>query len=139
MLCRIPIYALNIRNGDYQLTFYQIISLAAFSVLLSTGQILFKQTAKMIPKGPIVDNWHSILGIPWLWSALLLYGIATILWIQILRTVPLSHAYPFVAIGYILIPLASRYLFDEIFSYQYVLGTFVILIGLAIITFSTNN
>src|SRR5215469_13349068 len=96
--------------------------LVVFALLLSTGQILFKQAA-------IVGNakpFHLALLNGWMASALVLYAIATGLWVWILRTVPLSMAYPFVALGFILVPLAAHYLFGEPFTTRYAIGVALI-------------
>src|SRR6478609_7757214 len=74
--------------------------LVAFALLLSTGQVLFKQAA-------VVGNgkpFHLTLFNGWVAAALVLYAIATGLWVWVLRTTPLSVAYPFVALGFILVP-----------------------------------
>ena len=70
----------------------------------------------------------------WFWLALTLYGLATILWIVILQQVPLSLAYPFVALGFIIVPLASWGIFKEPLDLYYVGGVALIIMGLGLIT-----
>ena len=52
------------------------------------------------------------------------------LWVFLLKTVPLSTAYPFVALGFVLVPAAAAMLFDEPLSGRYILGVSCILIGI---------
>ena len=66
-------------------------------------------------------------------SALMLYAIATALWVWIFRTTPLSIAYPFVALGFILVPLAAHYFFGEPLTTWHVVGTVLIIAGLLVI------
>jgi multidrug transporter EmrE-like cation transporter len=102
--------------------------LVAFALLLSTGQVLFKQAA-------VVGNgkpFHLTLFNGWVAAALVLYAIATGLWVWVLRTTPLSVAYPFVALGFILVPLAAHYLFAEPLDARYAIGVTLIIAGLLV-------
>lgn len=115
------------------LTFLQISKLLIFVLMLSCGQILFKKVAL---EGP--QNFLSLSGLlqlalyPWFWLSLFLYGAATLLWIHILQSVPLSLAYPFVALGFILVPLAAYFLYKELIDLRIILGSAVIIGGLLI-------
>jgi drug/metabolite transporter (DMT)-like permease len=104
--------------------------LVAFALLLSSGQVLFKQAAI----GGIGKPFLLALFNGWMVAALILYAIATVLWVWILRTTSLSIAYPFVALGFVLVPLAAHYLFGEPFEARHVLGTVLIIAGLFVIS-----
>lgn len=103
--------------------------LVAFALLLSAGQILFKQAATASDEKP----FHLALLNGWMVAALFLYGFATGLWVWILRSTPLSIAYPFVALGFILVPLAAHYLFGEQLTIRYISGVVLIIAGLVVI------
>ena len=66
-------------------------------------------------------------------AALFVYGTATLLWIVLLQRVPLSRAYPFAALGFVLVPLASAWLFGERISVPYVLGAAFVIVGIVTI------
>ena len=66
------------------------------------------------------------------WVAVALYAGATLLWVRILTTVPLSRAYPFVALAFVLVPAAGYMFFGEPITLRYALGTALIVIGVAI-------
>ena len=73
------------------LTIFQIIQLISFALLMSLGQVLFKQTALTISN----NDQKQVLGLfegvvvalttPWLYCALLVYGFATIFWLYLLQ------------------------------------------------------
>lgn len=104
--------------------------LVAFALLLSSGQVLFKQAAIAGTGKPFHLGFFN----GWMAAALILYAIATVLWVWILRTTALSIAYPFVALGFILVPLAAHYLFGEPFETRYVFGAVLIIAGLLVIS-----
>ena len=117
------------------MTLLNMTLLASFSLLLSAGQVLFKITAKGLPD---IGNYQEVFlyflqSLPF-WAALVLYGTATLLWIYILKIVPLSQAYPFVALGFIIVPLAAYFIFHEPIGLQYIAGMLLILTGLGIIS-----
>src|SRR3546814_10460513 len=65
--------------------------------------------------------------------ALMLYGSATILWVLALREVPLSIAYPFTALAFVLVPLASAAFFDEALGPRYFVGLAFVIGGVWIL------
>ena len=119
------------------------IKLVTFAVLLAIGQILFKKAALVGGKGGAApaDRPEGADSLSWIWSflnpwmalALVLYAAATVLWVLILRSTPLSFAYPFVALGFVLVPLAGHFLFDERLSTTTVTGCALIVGGVLIV------
>jgi multidrug transporter EmrE-like cation transporter len=103
--------------------------LVAFSVLLASGQILFKSAANHIADRRSGFHVFELISIP-LVAALVLYGAATLLWIWILTKVPLSRAYPFALLGAAIVPVAARLFFDERIALTYPAGFLLILVGL---------
>jgi multidrug transporter EmrE-like cation transporter len=76
---------------------------------------------------------------PRLWAGLLLFGISSIFWIVVLSRVPLSVAYPFVGVSYILIVLLARFVLGENVPALRWIGVFVVAAGIAIIGLSFRN
>lgn len=110
----------------------QLIELLCFPVAIAAGQILFKRAASQITPG-MGGSWLiEVARLPTMWFAVALYAGATLLWVRILTTVPLSRAYPFVALAFVLVPAAGYVFFDEPISIRYALGTALIVIGVAI-------
>lgn len=110
-----------------------IIGLISFALLLSAGQILFKQVALSVPKLTGGSGIVAMFQAPLFWLALLLYGIATALWIYMLQLVPLSRAYPFATIGFVLVPAAGILLFHERVSPLYLVGSALVIGGILLI------
>ena len=110
----------------------QIAALLGFVLLLSGGQLLFKKAAISVP---VVDRFSALIPLAknvWLWSALLLYGVAVVLWIVILQKIPLSTAYPFTALCFIVVPFAATLFFQEPYSLKTLAAAVLILGGIRV-------
>jgi drug/metabolite transporter (DMT)-like permease len=94
-------------------------------LLLSLGQILFKLSAA----GLSLKDPRSLLS-PSLFTALAVYTFATAMWIAVLKRLPLSVAFPFYGLTFILVPLLAYVFLGEKLSYQTLLGGAIILIGI---------
>jgi drug/metabolite transporter (DMT)-like permease len=97
---------------------------------IAIGQILFKLAAR--------DSAHaSALGgllNGWLVAALILYGGATLLWVYVLRSVPLSIAYPLFALAFVIVPVLSATFLDEPLGVSSFIGGALIIAGVYIST-----
>lgn len=98
-------------------------------LLLVAGQILFKIGLQRV--GGL--HWLRIAQSPAIWSGLVLYGVATLLWFAVLTRLPLSVAYPMQSMAYVLGLLAAWFIFDETLSATKIAGCVVILIGVYLI------
>lgn len=103
--------------------------LLSFSVLLASGQVAFKFAANDIRSRveASLGIW-ALLSAP-LFAALILYAIATALWVWILTDTPLSRAYPFALLGAVLVPVASVLLFGERLNWTYPIGLAMVCAG----------
>ena len=77
-------------------------------------------------KGGLAPSPIVILGLG-------LYGIGALLWLFVLGRAPLSLAYPFVGIGFILTMLAGAFWLNESISVARVAGTLLIAIGCVLV------
>lgn len=118
--------------------FLQVFYLILFSSLLACGQICFKMAANHLNANSDLPIAQALLTNNWLWGAFILYGFSTLLWVYILRVIPLSFAYPFVALGFIIVPAASWYFFSEQINNWYMIGAGFIIFGLLIITLKSQ-
>jgi multidrug transporter EmrE-like cation transporter len=64
-------------------------------------------------------------------SGLVAWAASTICWLYVLRVAPLSRAYGLTSLTYVLIFLASVFLFGEQVRRAHVVGTVLIVIGIA--------
>lgn len=71
---------------------------------------------------------------PFIIGGLVLYGLGAVSWLAVLSRVPLSLAYPLLAIGYIVIPLLAWLLFRESLSPLRWAGILVIALGVILVT-----
>jgi drug/metabolite transporter (DMT)-like permease len=106
-------------------------------VVIAAGQILFKIAATNLDFGGshtklelIKINRFPLLLIG---LALTMYLGATIAWVQALRSIPLSIAYLFNALPFVLVPVAGFLIFSEPIPRFYVLGTLLIVGGILLI------
>lgn len=107
----------------------QALHLAATVLTISAGQLLFKlASAAWGPDnglGGVVGLLHS----GWMWAALAVYGLATVAWVALLRTVPLSLAYPFFALAFFIVPLLSWWFLNEPMGLRQWVGAALIALG----------
>ena len=96
--------------------------------------MLFKQAALSLPAIDRVGALVAIARNPWIWAAGTLYGVAVVLWVVILQKLPLSIAYPFVALSFVVVPLAAALFFQESLSLKTLSGAVLILAGIYVST-----
>lgn len=98
-------------------------------VVISTGQILFKTASGLIdPRHPLANP----RGLAILAVALVIYAIATLVWIGILRVAPISRIYPLMALSFVLVPLAGVFFLKEQVNPLYWGGVALIIAGVAL-------
>jgi len=100
--------------------------------LLAVGQVLFKIAALQWR----VDGWswatlRSFLSLPML-TALVVYAVATIAWVFVLRFVPLVAAYSLFSLAFILTPLFAHFMLDEPLALRTFIGGTIIVAGVVI-------
>ncbi|QHG16691.1 MULTISPECIES: EamA family transporter [unclassified Nostoc] len=67
----------------------------------------------------------------WIWF--ICYTFMTVLWLYVLRTIPLSQAFPVLGLMYALIPIASHYLLKERVVFSQWLGISIIITGVVLV------
>jgi multidrug transporter EmrE-like cation transporter len=115
------------------------------SVLLSAGsQVLLKfgmtspaVRGAMATQGEPLRVVLAILTAPTVIIGLGCFGLSAIVWLFVLARIPLSTAYPFVALGIAITVIAGRLLFDEPLSALKVGGVALILAGIAAVAASS--
>ncbi|NSX56573.1 transporter [Parasulfitobacter algicola] len=108
------------------------VALIATPIAIAVGQVLFKMASSNL--GAVsLNSFLRLLIDPIFIVAIVLYGSATVIWVFVLKSVPLSLAYMFMALTYCIVPVLAYYFFDEAIGWQYFVGTLFILAGLAII------
>ena len=95
--------------------------------MLKIGPVAFSTPAEIINSG-----WQ-VMRQPLIWVALPLYGIGFIIWAVVLSRLQLSFAYPLLAIGYLVNPLAAMVFFDEQIPPMRWIGIVVIMVGIVLV------
>lgn len=114
---------------SFQGPLLEIVLSLASTFGISIGQILFRLSAQHIDP----QRWiASTLGNGWLWAALIVYAVATVLWVNVLRTAPLSRVYPLIALAFVVVPLLDTLLLGEPLRPQSLIGGVIIVFGVVI-------
>jgi drug/metabolite transporter (DMT)-like permease len=96
---------------------------------LVIGQLLFKRAAAQWRVEGLSMVTVTSFFTPALIGALALYGLTTVLWVFVLKHVPLALALPFNALVFIAAPVAAHYLFGESISGNTFIGGALIIAG----------
>lgn len=105
--------------------------LIATPCAIAIGQVLFKVTSSRL----LEQTNQNILGVfldPVFICAGILYAGATLLWIYVLKMVPLTYAYSFMALTFVFVPILAYTFLGEGIGFRYVIGTTFIITGLVI-------
>jgi multidrug transporter EmrE-like cation transporter len=123
----------------------ELILFVLFSVLLSSGsQVLMKygmssteiQTAMESAAGPMRIA-VAIATSPPILLGLVCFGLSAVVWLFVLSKIPLSTAYPFVALGIAITVAAGRMIFGEPVTLAKLLGVVLIIVGVTTVAASS--
>ena len=111
----------------------QSIALTVLCVLLiSLGQLLFKTAAMQWKVDGLSMATVAGLFSPVMIAALVIYALATLLWVYVLRTAPLSSAYSIFALAFLIVPLLAWLVFGERLSANVLVGGGIIIVGIVV-------
>jgi undecaprenyl phosphate-alpha-L-ara4N flippase subunit ArnF len=105
-----------------------ILGAVAFSVV---GQLLLKSGTQRLAGLAGLEFLLAATRDVHVLSGLLAWIASTVCWLYVLRVAPLSRAYGLTSLTYVLVPLASVYVFGEQLRRLHGLGTVLIIIGVA--------
>lgn len=97
-------------------------------MLLSIGQVLFKIASLKIEtsgRGVVL----ALLINPAFIAAMIIYSIATIMWILLLRSAPLNQIYPFAAFAFVMVPIMAHIILGEQLGWGTFFGAGLIISG----------
>lgn len=98
--------------------------------LLVAGQGLWKIGIQKIGEFTIAN----IILSTYIWAGIILYALATFIWLKVLSIAPLSVAYPMQSLAYIFGMIMAYFLFGEIIPMTRWLGACVIFVGVILIS-----
>ena len=105
------------------------------SVMIAFGQFLFKMAGKNLT-GQIGRDLVGIAFDPYFIGAIALYGVASFLWVIAVSKTDISRAYPFMATGFVIVPVIGYFLLNETLNPIFFLGTALIVGGIVVISLS---
>jgi multidrug transporter EmrE-like cation transporter len=105
-----------------------ILGAVVFSVV---GQLFLKSGAQHLGGLGRLRFLLAAVRDPHVLSGLGAWTASTICWLYVLRSAPLSRAYGLTSLTYVLVLIASVYLFGEQVRGPHVVGTVLIVIGIA--------
>lgn len=100
------------------------------------GQVCFKfgvghETAA-VPAGGLRGFFGELLVSPWIAAGILVYVVEITLWFAALSMTRLSIAFPFMALSYCGVVIASRFILGERVSFRRWLATGAVALGVAL-------
>jgi multidrug transporter EmrE-like cation transporter len=102
-----------------------------------TGQLLLKQGMSRHPAFRFCDLPASVRDV-YVLAGFCCYGLDTLLYFTVLRSLDLSVAYPTVSIGYVLVILMSRACFKEQINRSRWFAVLTICVGVALVGFASS-
>ena len=117
-----------------RLALSQVALLVAYAAGMAGGQMLFKAAAlRYQPDGTAAERAFSLVFNVYFLGAVALYVALTVLWVWLLTFIPLSRAYPFVALAFAITPLLGGMMFAEPITVKLLAGIALLLGGLLLI------
>jgi len=104
--------------------------------LAATGQVILKHAMTQSAAAAKAHSSSLLVnaaGNGWIWLGLTLFGISALAWMLTLSRVPLNIAYPFNALGYLAILVASVFVLHERANVWTVLGSCMVVGGLIVV------
>ena len=105
----------------------------------AVGQIMLKKG--MMSMGPLTITLDKLGGMlikmvtnPFVFFGLGIYLLSTVFWLVALSRVDLSYAYAFASLSYVIMLIASWFLFKENITPLRILGTMIICVGVYLVS-----
>ena len=110
----------------------QWVGLIGTPILIAGGQLLFKLASARAGNADL-RGLAALLADPLLVVAVIIYGIGTIVWVYVLKLVPLTLAYSFMGLTFVFVPVLAHFLLGEEFGWRTAVGAVFIIAGLVIV------
>ncbi len=107
----------------------------------TTGELFFKMGMNRIggfefsgrALGAVLPR---VLRNPFIWLGFVGFGLGALFWLAVLSRVPLSIAYPILALSYFVVVIEARLFLRERVTWRRMLGVTIIVIGVVIVGLS---
>lgn len=111
-------------------TFILVLVSVSISATAQTVLKLGVSKAKILPEASIIEKLLAFFMQPYVLLGFALYGTGALMWLFALRSLPVSLAYPFVSMAFIMVLLSGVFVLGESLTLPKMLGTGLIIAGL---------
>jgi len=117
-------------------------------VLVTIAQLCLKFAMQQLPGGPGLESWSRVTDEAYLTDVvvplvigLACYGSSVFCWLRTLSGLPLSVAYPSLALSYLLVYVCAVVLpvFDESFNITRLLGIVLVMAGVYLVSLGSDR
>ncbi len=117
---------------------YSIILLLIAILLGAVGQLLMKHGVNQVPAGLgfNVASLRMAVSSPFIVGGFVSYGISSMFWIIVISRLPLSFAYPMIALSYVVVTVGSLVILKEQVPALRWLALLVICIGVGMLAYT---
>ena len=102
------------------------------AAIMAAGQLLFKSGANQLEYSNLPEFLMGVMSSAKIICAITLYAVTVLLWIHVLKHLPLAVAYPINGSAYILVPLLGYFFFNEKGNLYTVVGCLLIFGGICL-------
>ncbi|HWE00963.1 MAG TPA: EamA family transporter [Tepidisphaeraceae bacterium] len=107
------------------------------AVLDTTGEVLLSKGSRLVANNAALTagvlGWAAPLHSIWTWIGIVSYVLSLLTWLQVLRFVPLSIAFPLVNVVHVLVPWAAHTFLHETVPPRLWAGIGLIFVGILVI------
>jgi len=101
-------------------------------LVVAVGQLLFKNVGLRLGSSGLEGLLSDYRAAGLFLTALFLYAVSTLGWVLALRQVPLSTAYLFMSLSFVIVPVLAYYFLDETLSIKTMIGSALIISGILV-------
>ncbi|MDY0883513.1 DMT family transporter [Dongia soli] len=101
------------------------------------SQIAIKKGVLRVGLGGRVYRFARVYLDPWILSGLGAAVLGSFCWIAAMTKLPLSLAYPFTSLGFVLVSVSGALFFDEPISWKRLAGLALVVTGLSLVAISS--
>jgi len=110
-----------------------IVLIVICTMLFAAGQVCWKLGLQKEGFSLTFEGLKALAGSFPIWAGFIVFGIATVLWFQVLSKTELSYAYPLVSLSYVFGLIGAKYCFHEAVTPTRWLGVLLICLGVALV------
>ena len=111
--------------------------LLVYVSLIALGQLFFKLLSSHFHPNSIIFSVRDLSSSPLFYLSIILYALASLLWIYLLSFRPLSYFYPLaVSLSLVSTVFIGIFYFKESLSFRSLLGLLLIIIGISMCSYN---